>query len=167
MVIQEYVKRISNYTFSQNAQQLDVTCDPMSNLIFPLSIFSSRSLKHVTLSGTVCTTSSTLTWDLPTLTTLHLHHITVYDKCTDLFYKRPNLENIFLRRYTLIGTNVVTPQLNNLTIECCYVKLLLSTPGHTALVIKSCCRLQLSTEGLCSLEKVDLFIYEPRLEDAF
>lgn len=66
---------------------------------FPLSLFTSRSLKHLTLSGTgscyVESINPTSTWDLPTLTTLYLKYIKFDSVITDgLFSKCPNLKNL-------------------------------------------------------------------------
>ncbi|GJR77103.1 RNA-directed DNA polymerase, eukaryota, reverse transcriptase zinc-binding domain protein [Tanacetum coccineum] len=53
---QAFVKKILNYAFSHNVKQLTISC--LSSSEFPLSLFSSQSLKHLT-----------------SLTTLHLEYI--------------------------------------------------------------------------------------------
>ncbi|GJT08354.1 F-box domain containing protein [Tanacetum coccineum] len=49
---QVFVKRILNCAFSHNVKQLTVSCLPdKSEIEFPLSLFSSQSLEHLTLTG--------------------------------------------------------------------------------------------------------------------
>ncbi|KAJ0630995.1 putative F-box domain, leucine-rich repeat domain superfamily, F-box-like domain superfamily [Helianthus annuus] len=46
-----FVKRILDYAFSHNVQQLNITCLSAKMLDYTLSRFSSWSLKHFTLTG--------------------------------------------------------------------------------------------------------------------
>ncbi|CAH1419412.1 unnamed protein product [Lactuca virosa] len=83
---------------------------------------------------------ATPAWDLPALTTLHLHHIQLSDD-NDFFSKFTNLKNLSLRLCTLMKgakeyVNGVAPQLKTLTIKWCTGKLLISTPGLASLVIE-------------------------------
>nr|GEU74396.1 hypothetical protein [Tanacetum cinerariifolium] len=90
---QVFVKRILNYAFSHNIEQL--TFESHNNITFPINLFSSQSLKHLTLTLSSwydsCTVTST--WDLPALTTLCLTSIKLDD---DLFSNFPNLKNLTL-----------------------------------------------------------------------
>ncbi|KAI3502779.1 hypothetical protein L1887_31086 [Cichorium endivia] len=181
----ESVTRILNCAYSHNVQQLTVTRSPGKivgrPLVYRLSFIA------------------TPTWDLPALTTLHLHHIKLSDSnsstTTGLFSKCPNLKNLFLRRCTMNGTqvlnichprlsnlileyirldmeleeyvNVVAPQLKNLTIKWCTGKYLISAPELTSLLIEGFHPWQISTPtGFPCLEKVDLCMYNPSNADA-
>ncbi|CAI9274882.1 unnamed protein product [Lactuca saligna] len=157
-------KRILNYTFSHNIQQLSV------------SFYSSSIIM-------------TSIWDLSALKTLHLDGITLCDDNTDncigFLSMCTNLENLSLRGFKVRGTNDLTlchPQISNLTLENTHLNLnldvikvvapqlknltinyfngkhlMISAPGLTSLEIKSCRLFQLSaTQGFPSLEKVDL-----------
>ncbi|GKD87199.1 F-box domain containing protein [Tanacetum coccineum] len=93
---QALVKRILNYAFSHNVEQLTfVSFDYRNHIASPINLFSSQSLKHLTLtlcSGyKYCTLSST--WDLPALTTLSLSGIKLDD---NFFSNCPNLKNLTL-----------------------------------------------------------------------
>nr|KAJ0218266.1 hypothetical protein LSAT_V11C300127190 [Lactuca sativa] len=62
---------------------------------------------------------------------------------------------------------MVTPQLQNLTIKWCEGKHLISAPGLISLVIEGFHPWQVSTPlRFHSLEKVDLFMYDPHKADA-
>ena len=78
-VSQVFVRRILNYAISHNVQQLTVTCLLENDIEFPLSLFSSQSLKNLTLKTELCaprrqsySCSLSSMWELPALTTLHL-----------------------------------------------------------------------------------------------
>ncbi|KAI3502777.1 hypothetical protein L1887_31081 [Cichorium endivia] len=176
------VTRILNCAYSHNVQQLSITGE-----ILPWQPFN-YELSFITAP----------TWDLPALTTLHLHRIKLSDSnsstTTDLFSKYPNLKNLVLRRCRMNGTkvlnichprlsnlileymspymeleyvNVVAPQLKNLAIKWCTVKHLISAPGLASLVIQGSHPCQISTPtGFPSLEKVDLYMYDPSNADA-
>ena len=72
------VKRILEYAFSHNVQQLSI-----SIAIFKISPswLSSKSLKHLTMTRTSIDGSHS-PWDLPALTTLHLKEVGLYNNCT-------------------------------------------------------------------------------------
>ncbi|GJT39530.1 F-box domain containing protein, partial [Tanacetum coccineum] len=125
-VTQVFVKRILNYAFSHNVQQLTFSCLLENSIEFPLSLFSSQSLKHLTLIG--CTKGHSITpistWDLPALTTLHLEHVTLYndnaDTGVDLLVKCTNLKSLTLNKCSIMGSddlNICHEQLSNLTIR--------------------------------------------------
>ncbi|XP_023760698.1 putative F-box/FBD/LRR-repeat protein At4g13965 [Lactuca sativa] len=170
----ESVTRILSCKFSHNLEQLSVTRLPGGNIVeCPYSIMAPPK------------------WDLPALTTLHLHQVELSDyDDIGLFSKCTNLKNLSLNRcrmketkvlnifhprlydLTLVSTppdmaleevvNVVTPQLKNLTIIRCEGEHLISAPGLTSLVIEGSQSWYVSTpSGFHSLEKVELFMYDP------
>ncbi|PWA68299.1 F-box domain, Leucine-rich repeat domain, L domain-like protein [Artemisia annua] len=127
---QVFVKKILNYAFSHNVQQLTVIWLIDNKIDFPLSLFSSQSLKHLTLKKIYCGShrglymkdSTTLTsmWELPALTTLHLDGITLSDENADIISKCLNLMNLMLSDCTMIGSNgfnICHSRLSNLKIE--------------------------------------------------
>ncbi|CAI9276254.1 unnamed protein product [Lactuca saligna] len=175
----ESVTRILSCKFSHSLQQLSVTRLPGGNIVeCPYSFIATPK------------------WDLPALTTLHLHQVELSDyDDIGLFSKCTNLKNLSLNRcrmketkvlnichpqlsdLTLVSTppdmaseevvNVVAPQLKNLTIIRCEGEHLISAPGLTSLVIEGFQPWQVSTpSGFHSLEKVDLLMYDPHKADA-
>nr|XP_043607786.1 F-box/FBD/LRR-repeat protein At5g56420-like [Erigeron canadensis] len=125
-VTEPFVKKLLDYAYSHNIQQLDISyASPNWTSEFPLSLFSSQSLKHLsfTFEYGYCdkflpTTSS---FELPALTTLYLCGLTLCsDNCIVLFSKCPNLKNLTLSRWSTKESNDFTichPQLTNLTLE--------------------------------------------------
>lgn len=112
---QAFVKSILDYAISHNVQQLDVVRLLENDIEFPLSLFSSQSLKHLSLTKKILGRSSrkifiTLqpTWELPALT-LHLDQISLFDgdmdKCTGIISQCVNLKNLTLKGCRLIGSN--------------------------------------------------------------
>lgn len=155
---QVFVKRILDYAFSHNVQQLDITCLVNGSIKFPLSLFSSQTLKHLnfkggnyngrcSIRGYVILTS---TWEVPALTTLHLDGIMFSHDNTDnfsgLISKCVNLKNLTLTSCFLagpknIGFKIFHSQLSNLTIERGYWKeglLSVFTPQLKNLIIRRC-----------------------------
>ncbi|KAK9052829.1 hypothetical protein SSX86_029459 [Deinandra increscens subsp. villosa] len=121
-------KRILNYALSHNIQQLNVVCLFSSDIEFPLSCFSSRSLKHLSLSIQPSRyyfhSLLTSTWELPALTTLDLHHVALCDDEADkgvgVFSKCANLQNLRLDTFKTEGSHgfsIIHPRLSNLTLE--------------------------------------------------
>lgn len=129
---QEFVKRILDYAFSHNVQQLNVTCFYESDVQFPLSLVSSQSLKHLTLKanwyymsrydhrGSLTLTSK---WEVPALTTLHLDgitlsHVNLYN-FHGLISECVKLKNLTLRFCEMMESNfdICHPQLSKLNIE--------------------------------------------------
>ncbi|KAL7610629.1 hypothetical protein Lser_V15G12154 [Lactuca serriola] len=176
----ESVTDILNCALSHNVQQLSVTRSPEKIVGRPL-VYRLSSI-------------ATPAWDLPALTTLHLHHIQLSDD-NEFFSKFTNLKNLFLRRCTLMKgakvlniclprlsdltleyirmdmelkefVNVVAPQLKNLTIKWCAGKHLISAPGLASLVIEISHPWQISTPGFPCLEKADLCMNHPFIADA-
>ncbi|KAJ0466587.1 putative F-box domain, leucine-rich repeat domain superfamily, F-box-like domain superfamily [Helianthus annuus] len=185
----EFVQRILDYAFSHNVQQLNITCLPGRVYYvgeFPPSLFSSQSLKHLTMTGRIqtCPIPAAPTWVLPNLTTLNLSFYD--DKCAALFSNCPNLKNLTLKNCSILNSfrihhsglssltlengrdcvKVVTPQLKNLTIKYWRGIHLISAPNLSSLRYTDhyCCYkdnddgpLLLPTD-LCHLEKVDVCI---------
>lgn len=137
-VSEEFVKQIMNYAFSHNIQQLDVACLLENDIEFPLSLFRSKSLKHLSLTKEVvyqglsmrsflCSSlKTTSTWELPALTTLYLNDVILCcdddnnDKCFPLFSKCANLENLTLKKCKKKGLDTLRichPRLSNLVVE--------------------------------------------------
>ncbi|KAJ0427760.1 putative leucine-rich repeat domain superfamily, F-box-like domain superfamily [Helianthus annuus] len=132
-------EQIMKYAFSHNIQQLDVACLPQNNVEFPPFLFSSRSLKYLSLTKENFSSferrrscsyvfKATSTWELPVLTTLYLYGVTLCcddntDKCIGFFSKCANLKNLTLKScYTegFKGLSICLPLLSNLTIEDVY-----------------------------------------------
>ncbi|MFS8030166.1 putative F-box domain, leucine-rich repeat domain superfamily, F-box-like domain superfamily [Helianthus anomalus] len=123
---QVFVRRILDYAFSHNVQQLNLTCLSGKKKEFPLSLFNSPSLKHLTLIGNnygdaILTPS---TWELPNLVTLKIYDFTLNaddtDKCLDLFSNCGNLKSLTLHRCRLRGLNgfnICHPGLSSLTLN--------------------------------------------------
>ncbi|KAL7611446.1 hypothetical protein Lser_V15G12051 [Lactuca serriola] len=174
----ESVSRILSFAFSHNLQQLSVIRAPGDSIRFPYSFIVTPK------------------WDLPALTTLHLHCVKLMSD--DLFSKCTNLKSLILKECTLMeemevlsichprlsdltlistppdmelqeGVNVVAPQLKNLTIKWCRGEHLISAPGLTSLVIVGfhpCQSFTCTKPGFHSLEKVRLYFYDAGNADA-
>ncbi|GKA72105.1 F-box domain containing protein, partial [Tanacetum coccineum] len=136
-VTQDSVKQILNYAFSHNIQHLEVIFLLEDDVEFPFSLFSSHSLKHLSLKREFLfdkgfrlralsyklTVTSIL--DLPALTTLYLNRVTL--SCDDKTYKSigpfskcANLKHLTLESCRTVGYNgfsVSHPLLSNLTLE--------------------------------------------------
>ncbi|KAI3728230.1 hypothetical protein L6452_16863 [Arctium lappa] len=124
---QFFVRKIANYVFSHNVQELNVVILPKKHHEFPPCLFSSQSLKHFTLSLSSCFFAPCVTpktpWDFPALTSLHLNEITLCEdntyKSFDLFSKCANLKNLTLHSFFVNNVEVfdiITPQLSDLTL---------------------------------------------------
>ncbi|XP_071696092.1 F-box/LRR-repeat protein At3g26922-like [Rutidosis leptorrhynchoides] len=135
-VSQVFVKRLVNYAVSHNVQQMTVTCLFENEFEFPLSLFNSRSVKHLSLKtkydgsrrmwrfGDAVYINPTSSFELPALTTLHLDNVTFSDVNTEkdigIFSKCANLKNITLKNFKTMCSNGFTichPQLSNLTLD--------------------------------------------------
>ncbi|PWA53866.1 F-box domain, Leucine-rich repeat domain, L domain-like protein [Artemisia annua] len=151
---QVFVKRILNYAFSHNVEQLTVVSFALKDDI-PINLFSSQSLKHLmlTLYSSYKSCTLTSTWDLPALTTLCLSLIILDDD--DLFSHCPNLKNLTLnccqtkiRLSEKSGEseeshlNICHSKLSNLTLEdlSCYVVNVVNVeaPQLKNLIIRKC-----------------------------
>ncbi|KAJ0446026.1 putative F-box domain, leucine-rich repeat domain superfamily, F-box-like domain superfamily [Helianthus annuus] len=138
-------KRILDYAFSHNVQQLNVTYLPGKKTKFPVSLFSSQSLKHLTLIGCIYGHFITTppTWELPALVTLSLYRVTLYDdytnKCASLFANCANLKNLTIKRCRMMapnGFNISHPGLTSLTFEDGCKRVNVDTPQLKNLTIK-------------------------------
>ncbi|GJW89837.1 F-box domain containing protein [Tanacetum coccineum] len=134
-VKQEFVKQIMKYAFSHNIQQLNITCLLMNSVRFPLSLFKSQSLKHLSLTCTIIDDSpesyyrpyaltASPTLELPALTTLYLGNVTMrgnkVNKSVGIFSKCPNLKNLTMDEVKTKGLNVLNichPLLSDLTVK--------------------------------------------------
>ncbi|KAI3714989.1 hypothetical protein L6452_21952 [Arctium lappa] len=148
-------------------------------LEFPKCLFSSHTLKHLTLEISSCCTSSIRgcvpksAWDFPVLETLNLSCLQLgghRDKSLDLFSKCVNLKDLTLYKCSMSYLETFTvcaPLLSNLTIKypVYFPKVLnmvapqlknLTTSVDSSTCVKGLDYLQLSTAGLDSLEKVNL-----------
>ncbi|CAI9300111.1 unnamed protein product [Lactuca saligna] len=126
-VSQVIVKRIANYAFSHNVQELTIeSFSPYQSYHprkYPSCLFISHSLKHFTFSSpfSPCVTPKTPRV-FPALTTLHLLHIKLCDadqESLDLFSKCVNLKNLTLDVFTVENVGVleiITPRLSTLTL---------------------------------------------------
>ncbi|KAM0041397.1 putative F-box domain, leucine-rich repeat domain superfamily, F-box-like domain superfamily [Helianthus debilis subsp. tardiflorus] len=137
-----FAKRIMNYAFAHNVQDMTITCLIEKKIRFPLSLFRSWSLKHLTLLGSI-DRSVAPTWELPALTTLHLGYVTLYDEDEDedeeeeeeeeeeevvdddddnnnIISMCPNLKILTLDGCKIMGSigfSICHPQLSNLTLK--------------------------------------------------
>ncbi|XP_076913998.1 F-box protein At1g60400-like [Bidens hawaiensis] len=125
---QTFVKKIMNYAISHNVQQLNVVCMPEKDMEVPLSLFSSQSLKHLSLTMQIRKGSRyryngylASTWELPMLTTLELEYVTLRDdNYVSIFSKCANMKNLTLKNLRTTGLNdfnICHPRLSNLTLE--------------------------------------------------
>jgi hypothetical protein len=153
---QVFVRKIANYAFSHNVQQLTLTAWPKNGREFPPCLFNSPTLKHFALTlppDSRCVTPKT-PWDFPALTTLHLFDTILCDdhrESVDLFSKCVNLKNLVIKRFIVMANafdiitprlsnltlthgkhqrviNVTAPQLENLTVICCQIIKCLNAP---------------------------------------
>ncbi|KAJ0635027.1 putative F-box domain, leucine-rich repeat domain superfamily, F-box-like domain superfamily [Helianthus annuus] len=170
---QLFVKRILNYAFSHNVQQLNVVCLLENDIEFPISLFSSKSLKHLSLEAVEykyhrrkangCFITLTSTWEA--LTTLNLHSVTfcddIVEKCTGIFSKCANLKNLTLTQFSMMGSDTFSichPQLSNLTLVSAFynVKVIkVVAPQLENLTIRSC-----EVEHVISAPHLVSFLYK-------
>ncbi|KAM0059693.1 putative F-box domain, leucine-rich repeat domain superfamily, F-box-like domain superfamily [Helianthus debilis subsp. tardiflorus] len=184
--IQVPVKKLLDYAFSHNVQQLNISCLRVKNIEFPRSLFSSQSLKHLTLTGYSYRhfIMTPPTWELPALATLNLCCVTFSDDYSDkrvgLFSNCANLKNLTLKNVTLVGlnefvichpglssltledgsehVNVVTPQLKNLVIKYWRRMHLISAPNLSSMHYEHYFYILDISADLPHLEKVDIRI---------
>nr|GEV52258.1 hypothetical protein [Tanacetum cinerariifolium] len=167
-----FVKQIIKYAVSHDVPQLSVKaldCKRKSEL--PLSLFSSRSLKHLTLTGSYNYRYGirlASIWELPALTTLYLSGLR-WDQRVDLFSNCPNLKIL-----TLIGCrstpqymwnrsviNICHAQLTDLILESIEGNVNVEAPQLKNLIVKGICSLKFSADVAFSLETLDLCISDP------
>nr|GEU47423.1 hypothetical protein [Tanacetum cinerariifolium] len=113
------VKRILEYAFSHNVQQLTVIW--LREFQSPPFLLSSNSLKYLKMIGTLdCRSHSP--WDLPALTTLHLYHVELYN-CSSIVAICQNLKNLTLERCKVFededsnGFTIINSRLVSLTLK--------------------------------------------------
>ncbi|XP_076940738.1 F-box/LRR-repeat protein At3g26922-like [Bidens hawaiensis] len=159
----EFIKNILNYAFGYNVEELTLQCFHINNIKSPVSLFSSQSLKHLTLSGSskrrlIMPPS---TWELLALTTLHLCYVTFYNDKNDthigLFSKCVNLRNLTLGECLMKGAE---------GFRICHLRLTdLTIIDSSGRLFKGDYPLRFSKYSLHSLEKLDLCIMYPREVD--
>ncbi|PWA51822.1 F-box domain, cyclin-like protein [Artemisia annua] len=124
---QAFMRKIANYAFSHNVQELTVVSScPKKNHEFPPCFFSSQTLKQLSLSFYLfapCVTPKT-PWDFPALTTLDLFDTMLCDddrESFDPFSKCVNLTNLILRRVTVHAKvfDIIAPQVTKLVLIDC------------------------------------------------
>ncbi|XP_071695722.1 F-box/LRR-repeat protein At3g26922-like [Rutidosis leptorrhynchoides] len=163
-VSQVFVKIIFNYAFSHNVQEMTITSTEKKN--FPLSLFNSVTLKHLTLCGypNLRVTSSL---ELPSLTTLHLHHVTLYDDNSDSYISKcVNLKNLTLDHCYMMGScgfTICHPQLLSLTLKFVHgvVKAIAPQLKNISLALSYNDYFPCFENALPSLEKADICIHYP------
>ncbi|CAH1416946.1 unnamed protein product [Lactuca virosa] len=138
-----FVRKIANYVFSHNVQELTMWLGHNLPNNPPL-LFSSNSLKHFTLTSVVigaCNITPKTPWDFPALTTLHLSGIVLSG---DLFSKCVNVKNLTLESFGIVDVeefDIITPRLSNLMLiggKCSRVIINLIAPQLENLTIYHC-----------------------------
>ncbi|KAJ0666245.1 putative F-box domain, leucine-rich repeat domain superfamily, F-box-like domain superfamily [Helianthus annuus] len=167
-VSQPFVGRILNYVLSHNVPQLSITFLPGKKIEFPLSRISSRSLKHLTMTGYAYKQSITTTpdWEMPALETLYIHCLTLYegdntDERISLFSNCASLKNLTIKKCVMGGGlysfNICHPGLTSLTLEDGFTGVNVDTPQLKKLTIKQWEGVHLiSAPNLSSLHYKDL-----------
>ncbi|PWA37790.1 F-box domain, Leucine-rich repeat domain, L domain-like protein [Artemisia annua] len=167
---QVFVKRILNYAFSHNVEQLTVVSFALKDDI-PINLFSSQSLKHLMLTLLIILDDDDLFSHCPNLKNLTLNccqtKICLSEKSGEseeshlniCHSKLSNLTLEDLSCYVVNVVNVEAPQIKNLIIRKCYVDVVnVEAPQLKNLIIrKGYSSVNLSADVL-SLEKVDLTI---------
>ncbi|XP_076945794.1 putative FBD-associated F-box protein At1g55030 [Bidens hawaiensis] len=184
------VRSIVKYAYLHNVRELNMTWFARKFFQFPECVFSSETLKHLTLAtrdqsfyqhNTSCI--PILVWDFPVLETVFLSNMHFGDKgdeSVDLFSKCVNLRDLTLHKCCMYGLKIFhirAPELSDLTItdftsfpdvfNVVAPKLGNFTASVKATVDKSSLTfesLQLTTEGFDSLEKVNLSLSMPHYE---
>ncbi|KVH91389.1 F-box domain, cyclin-like protein [Cynara cardunculus var. scolymus] len=120
------VRSILNYAYSHNVKQLTVIWLTKKVLEFPQSLFRSQTLKHLTLAtneqSVIGRSIPTYAWDFPALETLNLSNMQFgynKDEILNPFSKCANLKDLTLHRFTMNYLDIFhicAPQLSNLTI---------------------------------------------------
>ncbi|GJY11465.1 F-box domain containing protein [Tanacetum coccineum] len=191
----QVVKKILEYAYAHNVQRLNISCLAETYMEFPLNLFSSESLKQLTLKKVNCIKFTSMC-ELPALTTLHLGPIRLspenIDNFSGLISMCVNLKNLTLRDFNIIGSpnmdfsichsqlsnltidpvpqsvsllSVVAPQLNNLIIRESANRIVISAPDLGYLILHCYKYLDFSADDLHSLEKADICINRPYMED--
>ncbi|GJW01217.1 F-box domain, cyclin-like protein [Tanacetum coccineum] len=182
------VRSIINDVCLHNVRQLTMTWFSRSIHEFPPFLFSSHTLKHLTLNNQCHHLSAIIripksVWDLPALETLYLSYmcidfcregngksLSLFSKCVNLkdltfhkcyldaleIFNVPKLFNLSITNSLRFpkAVNLVAPHLRNLTATVAPVRHKCTTNHH----------LHLSTEGLNSLETVNLSLPNSRCD---
>ncbi|MFS7926183.1 putative F-box domain, leucine-rich repeat domain superfamily, F-box-like domain superfamily [Helianthus anomalus] len=186
------VKSIVNNVYLHNVRDLNMTWLTTRKFHqFPECLFSSDTLKHLTLATGdqsfylhKASCIPKVAWNFPALETLCLRSMHLGDKgdeSLDLFSKCVNLRDLTLHNCCMYGLkifNICAPELSNLTIRATSYpdvvnvvapkleNLTASVRGTINRFPFKYVSLQLSTEGFDSLEKVNLSLsmpyYEPK-----
>nr|GEZ69483.1 hypothetical protein [Tanacetum cinerariifolium] len=123
---QVFVRKIADYAFSHNVQELTVISWPKNHHVYPSCLFSSQTLKQLSLKSQFfapCITPKT-PWEFPSLTTLHLHDTMLCDndnESVDLFSKCLNLKNLAIESCIIRAKvfDISTPRLSALKLNDC------------------------------------------------
>ncbi|GJY02953.1 F-box domain, cyclin-like protein [Tanacetum coccineum] len=120
---QVFVRKIASYAFSHNVQELTVTSWPKRNHEFPPCLFSSQTLKQLSLCFDTHAPRVTpkTPWNFPALTNLHLFEAKLcddYSEYVDLFSKCVNLKNLVIERSEIWAKvfDIITPRLSKLML---------------------------------------------------
>lgn len=175
------VKEIVNYAYLYSVRKLTMKwCTEVFHEL-PQSLFSSRTLKHLTLidKSLLVRKPSFIpksAWEFPVLETLYLSDVRLGEcgvKNTNLFYKCVNLKDLTLHKCCMHGLeifNVCAPQLLNLTVTDSVTfhmvfnvvaPQLRNLTTSVSTLLKAVCKgeptfLPLSSKDFISLEKVNL-----------
>ncbi|XP_076942261.1 putative FBD-associated F-box protein At1g55030 [Bidens hawaiensis] len=184
------VRSIVKYAFLHNVRELNMTWFARKFFDFPECLFSSQTLKHLTLATSDqsfyqhnASCIPKLVWDFPALETVFLSNMHFGDKgdeSVDLFSKCVNLRDLTLHKCCMSGLrifHICTPELSDLTITDFtsfpdvfnvvapklenFTASVKATVNKCPLMFES---LQLTTEGFVSLEKVNLSLSMPHYE---
>ncbi|PWA69191.1 F-box domain, cyclin-like protein [Artemisia annua] len=188
---QFFVRSIINYAYSHNVKKLTMTSSTNTLNRLPLCLFSSRTLKHLTLAASCdgafySYKDCNMGWDFPTLETLNLSRFLFgcdEDETPNVFSKCVNLKDLTLHKCSMYFRktfNVCVPRLLNLTVmntssfpmvfnvvapqlKNFTTSVVRATASETPFLPDS---LRLSTESFDSLERVHLSLSNPscRLE---
>nr|KAJ0218139.1 hypothetical protein LSAT_V11C300111620 [Lactuca sativa] len=185
-VNQDFVRKIAEYAFSHNVQQLTVFGPSSCRHVYPSCLFSSQSLKHFTftcISYTRLLIATEAPLDFPSLTTLNLCNIIL---SSDVFSKCVNLKNLTLEDFCVMdmevfdiitpqlsnlklidgrcsnSINVIAPQLENLTVINCSIGYLNAPPRLLSFCytfqLWPCRLVQFSNDQFPSLNKVTIYL---------
>ncbi|GKC32825.1 F-box domain, cyclin-like protein, partial [Tanacetum coccineum] len=123
---QLFVKKIADYAFSHKVQKLSVISCTKSCDVYPPCLFSSQTLKQLSLGSqfySFCLTPIT-PWDFPALMTLHLFATRLCgneNESFDLFSKCLNLEKLVIEACTIRAKvfDINTPRLSTFKLIDC------------------------------------------------
>ncbi|XP_076943380.1 F-box/LRR-repeat protein At3g26922-like [Bidens hawaiensis] len=176
------VKSVVNYAFQHNVTELNMTWIARAFFRVPECLFSSHTLKHLTLAVSKhfidqheASCLPNLVWDFPALETVfmsNLHFGRKGEESLDFFSKCLNLRDLTLHKCCMFDLkifNICVPELSNLTITDFMLypdafKVVAPKLKNLTAAVKCSFMIespQLSSEGLDSLEKVNLSLSMP------